>query len=293
MPANRTYEIHEVAALTGLTADRLRAWERRYDVVRPARSPNGYRAYTADQVALLRAFAKLVERGARIGDLVHRQPAEVIAESMHRLPSNSPLGPLMAAVAALDRDEVEAMVAQQLALRGLRRFADEIVLPLAEMVGDLWVVGELPIAAEHLASEVVLHALKGGLRHGRARGPMAVCACLPGERHEWGFLTALAHAHEAGWRIHYLGTDLPLDEVIGAAWQLSPDLTALSVSDEETCVQSLDRLMQFPSRLPAGTRATIGGGGIRGRETALAAAGFRLGAEAFALDAGPALVATR
>lgn len=293
MPANRTYEIHEVAALTGLTADRLRAWERRYDGVRPARSPNGYRAYSADQVALLRAYAKLIERGARIGDLVHRPAAEVIAETVHRLPDNSPLGPLMAAVAALDRDEVEAMVAQQLALRGLRRFADEIVLPLAEMVGDLWVVGELPIAAEHLASEVVLHALKGGLRHGRARGPLAVCACLPGERHEWGFLTALAHAHEAGWRIHYLGTDLPLDEVIGAAWQLSPDLTALSVSDEETCILSLDRLMQFPNRLPAGTRATIGGGGIRGRETALAGAGFRLGAGVFDLEASPVLAATR
>jgi DNA-binding transcriptional MerR regulator len=293
VPANRTYEIHEVAALTGLTTDRLRAWERRYDVVRPARSPNGYRAYSADQVALLRAYAKLIERGARIGDLVHRSPVEVIAESMHRLPTNSPLGPLMAAVAALDRDEVEAMVAQQLALRGLRRFADEIVMPLAEMVGDLWVVGELPIAAEHLASEVVIHALKGGLRHGRARGPLAVCACLPGERHEWGFLSALAHAHEAGWRIHYLGTDLPLDEVVGAAWQLSPDLTALSVSDEETCVQSLDRLLSFPNRLPAGTRATIGGGGTRGREAALAAAGFRLGTEAFALDARPMLAATR
>jgi hypothetical protein len=65
------------------------------------------------------------------------------------------------------------------------------------------------------------------------------------------------------------------------------------VSDEETCVQSLERLMQFPLRLPAGTRATIGGGGIRGRETVLAAAGFRLGAEAFDLDGRPALAATR
>lgn len=293
MSPNRTYEIHEVAALTGLTADRLRAWERRYDAVRPARSPNGYRAYTADQVALLRAFARQVERGARIGDLVNRPPAEVIAETVHRLPDNSPLGPLMAAVASLDRDEVEAMVAQQLALRGLRRFAEEIVLPLAELVGDLWVVGELPIAAEHLASEVVIHALKGGLRHGRARGPLAVCACLPGERHEWGFLSALAHAHEAGWRIHYLGTDLPLDEVIGAAWQLSPDLVALSVSDDETCVQSLDGLLQFPNRLPSGTRATIGGSGIRHHEATLRGAGFRLGSDAFELEPRPSLASSR
>lgn len=293
MPAHRTYEIHEVAALTGLSPDRLRAWERRYDVVRPARAANGYRSYSADQVALLRAIARLVNRGARIGDLVTRPAKEVIAEATTRLPEGSPLGPMVRAVAALDRDTLEAMVAQQLALRGLGRFADEVVLPLAEIVGDLWVVGELPIAGEHLASEVVIHALKGGLRQRRGRGPLAVCACLPGERHEWGFLCALAGAAEQGWQIHYLGADLPLDEVLGAAWQLSPQVVALSVSDEETCAFSLDGLLSFPDRMPAGTLAAIGGGGIRGRETVLADAGFRLGAEAFATEPPAPSFATR
>ena len=66
----RTYEIQDVAALTGLTPERIRAWERRYAVIRPERQANGYRAYTGAQVALLRAYAKLVSRGARIGDLV-------------------------------------------------------------------------------------------------------------------------------------------------------------------------------------------------------------------------------
>jgi DNA-binding transcriptional MerR regulator len=64
--SDRTYEIHEVAELTGLAAARLRAWERRYEVVRPRRMANGYRAYTADQVALLRAYARLIESGERL-----------------------------------------------------------------------------------------------------------------------------------------------------------------------------------------------------------------------------------
>lgn len=293
MTTDRTYEIQEVASLTGLSADRLRAWERRYDVIRPDRQPNGYRAYSADQVALLRAIARLLDRGARIGDLVTRPPADVIAEASTRLPDGSPLGALISAVGALDRDELEALIAQQLALRGLRRFADEIVLPLAELVGDLWVVGQLPIAGEHLASEVIVHALKGGLRHGRARGPMAVCACLPGERHEWGFLCSLAHAHDAGWRIHYLGADLPLEEVVGAAWQLTPQVVALSVSDPETCAFSLDALLELPDRLPAGTAAAIGGGGTKGREHVLANVGYRLGEHAFAEPPSPPVAAAR
>src|SRR5262250_2284616 len=159
-PPERTYEIHEVAELTGLAAARLRVWERRYEVVRPRRQPNGYRAYTAGQVALLRAFARLIDAGERIGDLASRPREEVLAQAEARAPDGSPVGALLDAVRRLDRERLERLVAEQLALRGLGAFATEVVLPLAQSVGDRWALGQIPIAAEHLASEVVLHTLK-------------------------------------------------------------------------------------------------------------------------------------
>ncbi|MDX2262586.1 MAG: MerR family transcriptional regulator [Gemmatimonadales bacterium] len=281
--AYRTYEIHEVANLTGLTPDRLRVWERRYEVVRPGRQPNGYRAYTADQVALLRAFARLVGRGARIGELVGRPAAEVVEKAWEETEDGTPLGAMLAAIRRLDRGPLEVLVADELATRGLSRFADEIVLPLAELIGDLWAVGDLPIAGEHLASEVVLHALKGGLNSQRNNGPLLLCAALPGERHEWGFLVTLARLHGLGWQPDYLGTDLPLEEIIQAAWRLAPAGVALSVSDPESCAFALDVLLTLPSRLPTGCFAAIGGAGIEGRQRVLADAGFRLGLEHFAL----------
>lgn len=279
----RTYEIQEVADLTGLTPDRLRVWERRYEVVRPGRQPNGYRAYTADQVALLRACARLVGRGARIGDLVGRPAAEVVESAWQETGDATPLGAMLAAIRRLDRSALEALVTEQLAMRGLSRFAEEIVLPFAVLIGDLWVVGDLPIAGEHLATEVVLHALKGGLSSQRNNGPLLLCAALPGERHEWGFLVTLACLHGLGWQPDYLGTDLPLDEVVQAAWRLSPAGVALSVSDPEGCAVALDALVALPARLPAGCFAAVGGAGIAGRERLLADAGFRLGLEHFAL----------
>src|SRR6266508_3353367 len=131
---DRTYEIHEVAELTGLAPARLRAWERRYEVVRPRRMPNGYRAYTADQVALLRAFARLIEGGERIGDLAARPAEEVLAQAEAHAPDGSPQAALIAAVRAFDRERLEALVAQQLALGGLRAFAERVALPLAQSV---------------------------------------------------------------------------------------------------------------------------------------------------------------
>jgi len=277
---DRTYEIHEVAELTGLAAARLRAWERRYEVVRPRRMPNGYRAYTADQVALLRAFARLIESGERIGDLAARPREEVLAQAEARSLDGTPHAALVEAVRAFDRERLEGLVAQQLALRGLRAFAEDVVLPLARAVGDLWALGKVPIAGEHLASEVVLHALKGGLRVSRGTGPLLVGACLPGERHEWGLLATLAVAQETGWRIHYLGADLPVQEVVEAAWKLSPRALALSSSDPAVVRSCLPALAALPARLPPGTLPLIGGSGVTAHTRTLLGLGYTLGDDA-------------
>jgi len=279
----RTYEINEVAKLTGLAPARLRAWERRYAVVRPARMPNGYRAYTAEQVALLRAFARLIDAGERIGDLAEQPIEAVLARAEQVDISGSAHGELLEAVVAYDRDRLEHLVQEQISVRGLSGFAREVVMPLAIEVGDLWALGKIPIAVEHLASEVVLHALKGGLRASRGSGPICVAALLPHERHEWGFLCCLADVQELGWQIHYLGADLPPDEIVEAAWKRKASAVALSASDPANVEPLLPALAQIPGRLPPRTFAVIGGGGVAPFARALTSHGFRVGLEAFAL----------
>jgi methanogenic corrinoid protein MtbC1 len=283
----KTYEIHEVAVLTGLQPARLRAWERRYEVVRPCRMANGYRRYTADQVALLRAFARLIEAGERIGHLAVTAPDEVLARARDRDRQTAPDSAFVAAIQALDRERLEGIVAQQLALRGLRGFAEAIVLPLAETIGELWALGEMPIAAEHLASEVVLHALKGGLRSFRGDGRLLLAACLPGERHEWGILATLAILQEEGWRAHYLGTDLPLDDLVNAARRLMPVAVALSANDPETVRRSLSGLVALPGQLAAGTRMTIGGKGAEAHAAFLQRYGYQVGRVSFLWSGSP------
>ena len=278
---DRTYEIHEVAELTGLAPARLRAWERRYDVVRPRRMPNGYRAYTADQVALLRAFARLIGGGERIGDLVARPREEILSHAETRFPQDSPHAALLDAVRAFDRERLEGLMAQQLALRGLKAFAIELVIPLAEAVGDLWALGKIPIAGEHMASEVVLHALKGGLRMARGHGPLVVAGCLPGERHEWGVLASLAVVHEEGWRVQYLGADLPVEEIIEASWKLAPAAVWLSSSDGSIVRASLPALAALPAKLPPRTLAVVGGAGMEPHARLLRNYGYRIGLQAF------------
>lgn len=279
---DRTYEIHEAARLTGLAPARLRAWERRYAVVRPERQPNGYRAYTAEQVALLRAYARLIEAGERIGDLAAQQIDEVLNRSEARDIDESSHGALLGAVISFDRDRLEVLVGEQLRARGLRGFARDVVLPLAQEVGDLWALGKIPVAAEHMASEVVVHALKAGLRDARGNGSVCLAACIPGERHEWGFLASLADIQEVGWQVHYLGPDLPVDDVVEAAWKRQARAVAFSASDPRLLEPQLPALAQLPARLPPRAFAVIGGGGVTPYEHILRAAGYRIGLESFA-----------
>lgn len=282
----RTYGIHEVARLTGLGPPRLRAWERRYALVRPTRQPNGYRAYTAQQVALLRAFARLIEGGDRIGELVRRPIEEILAVADAREADGPMQGALLEAVRTFDRDLLEALVAQQLVLRGVVCFAQGVALPLAQEIGDLWALGKLPVAAEHLASEVVVHALKGALRIQRGRGPVCIAGCVPGERHEWGILSVLAEVQERGWGIHYLGPDVPLDGLAEAAWRVHARAVLLSVSEATNIAPHLPALSRFPGHLPPRAIAVVGGGGIARHERILQSYGFKTRLDAFEAGSG-------
>ena len=214
MPANRNYEIKEVAELTGLAPARLRAWERRYMVVRPRRLANRYRVYTSEQVALLRALARLIAGGERIGELMQEPVESVLSRAEGSVNDGSPLPGMLDALRHFDRERLAALLEEEHRSRPLESFVREVILPLAELIGDQWALGKLSVAVEHLASEVVIAALKRELELQRSKGPVLLAACLQGERHEWGLLCHLVLLTRAGWRVRYLGADLPLHDLV-------------------------------------------------------------------------------
>jgi DNA-binding transcriptional MerR regulator len=277
--SNRTYQIHEVVELTGLAAARLRAWERRYAVVRPSRQDNRYRSYTVEQVALLRAFARLCEAGERIGDLMRESRETVIARAAGRATDNSPLSLLLEAVKGLDRGRLTYLLNEHRRRLDPVRLGREIILPLGEVIGDLWALGKLSVAAEHMTSEVVVQRLKAELGAATSAGPVLQAACLPGEHHEWGLLVTLLELKARGWQVEYLGADLPLDDLADAAWTRAPQVLALSAADPANVEARLPELRRLPRLLPPGTVVVLGGQGINGAGTKLRRAGIRVGVE--------------
>src|SRR3954470_14197055 len=80
-PQVAAYRIGEVAKRAGMTTTALRAWERRYDVLSPARSAGGQRLYTDADVERVRQVRRLVETGWTVAAAAERARADADADA--------------------------------------------------------------------------------------------------------------------------------------------------------------------------------------------------------------------
>lgn len=235
-----TYPIRAVARMTGLSLDTLRAWERRYEAVRPGRGQRG-REYTDADVGRLRALGDLIARGYSIGAIAPLGDADLAAlleagrvESAAREPSTATidLAPLIGALDRFDLGALEASLNRHAILLPPSELVFAVVVPLLRDIGARWEAGRLRPSQEHLVSAVV-RSLLGGLLRTSARpdgSPVALFATPSGERHELGLLCAALLSASAGARVVYLGPDLPAAEIGHAAVTAGADFVVLSLT---------------------------------------------------------------
>lgn len=230
-----TYPPRVAARLTGLSLDVLRAWEKRHSAVSPVRTTGGTRRYRSSDLERLRLLKAAVDAGARIGDLASLSDEALVARcSLERksAEAGSPsLGELITALRSLDAPEVHRRLAAHLASLGASQFAKVVATPLAIEIGRLWTAGELSIAAEHLATATLRTQLGSVLQASLISrlGPRVIFATPPGERHEVGLLMAAVVAMGAGANPIYLGTDVPVEDLVAAASVCSARAVALSL----------------------------------------------------------------
>src|SRR3954466_14566888 len=111
--------IGEFARRVGVTPDLLRAWESRYGLPRPVRSPGGFRLYTADDAARVERMRRGLDQGlsaaeaARAAPEVERPSAGLFRDAAARL---------LAAISRYDEAAVHAVLDESLAAFGLEAF---------------------------------------------------------------------------------------------------------------------------------------------------------------------------
>jgi MerR family transcriptional regulator, light-induced transcriptional regulator len=257
----RRLRIGELAAKSGVSADLLRAWERRYDLLRPGRSQGGYRLYSPADEERVRAMVRHLRSGIPAGEaarLVLDGDRAVGPVATSELPAMG--AELRQAVDEFDDAGTQAALDALTASFSFETVAREVILPYLRELGERWERGEVSVAQEHFAS-VVLRGRLLALARGwdRGAGPRALLACAPEEQHELGLLVFGLALRQFGWRITFLGADTPIDTLTAAAADLSPAAVVLIALTPEKLEPHRERL----ARLGKDTRLLLGGGGAQ------------------------------
>ena len=272
------YPIRVVARRVGITELTLRAWERRYAAVAPARSDGRQRLFSDADVERLTLLRALTHQGTPISALaalstadLRRMAPEDASGRAAPAPEEDRAEPALSrdlavcsrAVAALDADRLHQVLMRLVLERGPLPFLEEVASPLFGWIGDEWSRGRLSEAQEHSASEVlrrVFAFMLQTLRRER-RERHVVLTTLAGERHEFGAMMAGIVAAYDGWSYHYLGPDLPATAIATAVKRLDARLLAVSIVAPLVATQPSRELIALRRALGRGRRIEIVVGG--------------------------------
>lgn len=277
-----TLSIGAVVRLTGISADTLRTWERRYGFPTPQRNESGHRRYARTEFERLVKVKGLVAQGHRPSEVI-RMTDEDLAQAAGQV---VPIGPSQSAVRrglSLPQRASELSLGillkiEKLQAQGIEHLLDvawqemgphaaveHVLVPTLVQVGAHWRNGRLGVHHEHLFSARVSCFLT---RHwqplsDRNCGPLVVMATPPGEEHELGLHIAATMLTLAGARILFLGQNTPSDAVLVAMQTAQADAAAVSVSVQYPRSSTEAYLASLLTHLSA-ERVMIGGGGAHG-----------------------------
>lgn len=281
-----------VTRRTGLSPDVLRVWERRYGVVKPARSAGGQRLYSASDIERLTLLQRAVRAGygiARAAQLTTEEltaAASPIDVSTTRASadasSDTIVAQAMIAVESFDSGGLEAQLRRASTMLPSNAFMEEVIAPLLHEVGERWHEGAISPAHEHLATATVRRVLdwvNAGLDVPAEGGsPTIVIATLPGEAHEIGAMLVARVAAECGWRVRYFGAALPAEHLAAAAQHVRARALAVSIVNTSTEQRdnTLEHLRQLRRALPPSLVLFAGGRGADELSAQLKALGVRV-----------------
>ena len=253
---NPRYNLNVVVRETGIKADTLRAWERRYDLPLPQRSTGGHRQYSQYEIETVKWLRnQRRERGLSISKAVElwrsiedsgQDPLALSSPKTTEF-STAPLIPKAASLTSMgekwldaclsyDENKSEQVLTQSFALYPAEIVCTNILQKSLSTLGRLWYEGKASVQQEHFASELTtrrLHAMIAASPRPILKSKI-LTACPPEEQHGLPTLLLTLLLRNRGWEVINLGTNVPMERFSSALEQVKPDLVVLSAMRLET-----------------------------------------------------------
>jgi len=168
---------------------------------------------------------------------------------------------MMGALVAFDQRSAEYAWAEAASMYSTEMICTELLMPVQIAIGEGWHRGEVSVAAEHFSSRFVegkLITLLTAYVDNQA-GPLAVIGCAQAEQHELGAIMLALFMRWAGFRVIYLGQNVPNSTVEETIRQLRPQILGLSATTIEAA-HSLTEVGQIITRMEPPRPTFIFGG---------------------------------
>ncbi|MBA2566109.1 MAG: MerR family transcriptional regulator [Gemmatimonadetes bacterium] len=264
------YRIHHVARLTGVHPSTLRAWERRYGLIQPQRTPAGHRLYSEVEIARVRTVARLATEGipyGHIAEILEREglPAAGMAATVGADLVLALRERTESAARGFDGGGLESAYTQSLGTFCFEDTFERVFLPVLAALGDRWHAGEDIVAEEHFLSAFIHRKLQTHVNSlpattGRFR---VVCASAPGEEHELGLLFLALKLVGRGVPVVYLGRCTPAPSLMRAAFARGVGAVCLSTTLRAPAgdLSEIKELVQRLRSRPDAPAVLVGGQG--------------------------------
>jgi DNA-binding transcriptional MerR regulator len=210
---------------TGIAADTLRAWERRYGLPMPQRSAGGHRLYSQRDIETIKWLMKRQAEGLSISRAVELWK-EQLASGTDPLAGPVPSTLLPASNASLDslrqdwiaaclnfnESNAEQILNQAFSMFPVEAVCTEVLQRGLSEIGDLWYANHASVQQEHFASGLAVRRLDALLNASPAptRNQTLIIGCPAEEWHTFTPLLLALLVRRRGLNVLYLGANVPI-----------------------------------------------------------------------------------
>lgn len=252
------YSIKELENLSGIKAHTIRIWEKRYGIIKPARTDTNIRFYCETELKRLLNVAILNRHGIKISNIVSLSDSEltdrVISFSSDPSDAENNIENMVIAMVEMNEARFERILSRYIMHEGFENAVIKIIFPFFEKIGLLWQTGSINPAHEHFVSNLFRQKLMVAIDNlpvtDNQNAKKYVLFLPEGEYHELGLLFYYYLVKKSGKLVFYLGGSVPYNDVVETGKMIKSDYFFTSITSSLTGNKAIEYLNKLSKEFP-------------------------------------------
>ena len=246
---DKLYPIRELSKQTGVLPVTLRAWERRYGLLKPSRSEKGHRFYSDGDITKIKKILDLIQRGVsinRAAELFKQQPTESTStDRLEIVHWHKYVEQMLQAIETYDQKRLDRIYTEILSVYPIETVTEQLLMPMLQTFTLRWQLSYRgAISEERFFSTFLRNKLGARFHHlmTHATGKKLVFACLPSRHHEFPLLLFALYMINRGYDVVFLGADVPIEEAFITAEKTGNHALVFEGHMNQKCYREITKL---------------------------------------------------